>query len=344
LGFARRFATYKRPNLLLADTQRLIRILTNPARPVQLIVAGKAHPQDEPAKEMVEEWIRFVRRPELRSQVAFLTDYDLVLAEAMVGGVDLWLNTPRRPMEACGTSGMKVLVNGGLNLSELDGWWDEAYAPEVGWALGDGQFHDDDPAWDAAEADALYRILEEEAIPCFYQRNAEGIPTAWVAKMRESMARLAPRFSANRTLREYTESYYLVAAKAYRRRAEAGGRLGEKVLAWQREVARCWAGIHFGNVRVQTFADHHQFDLQVYLGELDPDSVEVQLYADRPGTDGCVRHTMTRAEPLVGAAKGWSYTAQVPAERPAEDFTPRVIPRNADVAIPLEAPQIKWQR
>ena len=163
LGFARRFATYKRPNLLLHDPQRLVRILTNRERPVQLVLAGKAHPQDMAGQDMIRQWIEFSRRPEVQSRVVFLSDYDVLMAEHLVQGVDVWVNTPRRPWEASGTSGMKVLVNGGLNLSELDGWWAEAYSPEVGWAIGDGREHGDDPAWDAAEAEALYRLLEQRS-------------------------------------------------------------------------------------------------------------------------------------------------------------------------------------
>ena len=198
LGFARRFATYKRPNLLLHDPQRLLRLLTNPQRPVQLIMAGKAHPADQAGQALIRQWMHFIRRPEVRPHAIFLSDYDMLLTEELVQGVDVWLNTPRRPWEACGTSGMKVLVNGGINLSELDGWWAEAYAPELGWALGDGREHDDDPTWDAAEAEALYDLLEREVIPAFYTRDEQGIPAAWVARMRESMARLTPRFSAGR--------------------------------------------------------------------------------------------------------------------------------------------------
>ena len=181
LGFARRFATYKRPNLLLHDPQRLARILTNRDRPVQLVLAGKAHPQDLEGQNMIRQWIDFARRPEVRSRVVFLSDYDVLMAEHLVQGVDVWVNTPRRPWEASGTSGMKVLVNGGLNLSELDGWWAEAYSPEVGWAIGDGQEHGDDPSWDAAEAEALYGLLEREVVPEFYTRNEKGIPVGWVA-------------------------------------------------------------------------------------------------------------------------------------------------------------------
>src|SRR5581483_10196165 len=219
LGFARRFATYKRPNLLLHDRERLLRLLANPERPVQLIIAGKAHPEDRAGQALIHEWINFIRQPETRPHIIFLSDYDMLLTERLVQGVDVWINTPRRPWEASGTSGMKVLVNGGINLSELDGWWAEAFMPEVGWALGDGREHGDDPAWDAVEADALYNLLEREVIPEFYTRDQSGIPTAWVKRMRESMARLTPGFSADRTVREYTEQLYLPAAAAYRTRA-----------------------------------------------------------------------------------------------------------------------------
>jgi starch phosphorylase len=195
IAFARRFATYKRPNLLLHDPQRLLRILTNTQRPVQLIMAGKAHPADEPGQALIRQWIQFIRNTEARRHVIFLSDYDMLLTERLVQGADVWLNTPRRPWEASGTSGMKVLVNGGINLSELDGWWAEAYTPEVGWALGDGREHGDDPQWDAAEAEALYQLLEREVIPQFYTRDSKGVPTAWVERVRASMAQLTGQFS-----------------------------------------------------------------------------------------------------------------------------------------------------
>ena len=229
LGFARRFATYKRPNLLLHNPERLLRLLTNPQHPVQLILAGKAHPEDRAGQAMIREWIQFIRQTETRPHIVFLNDYDMLLTEHLVQGVDVWINTPRRPWEACGTSGMKVLVNGGINLSELDGWWAEAFEPDLGWALGDGQEHGDDPAWDAIEAEALYDLLEREVIPEFYTRDERGIPTAWVARMRESMARLTPRFSANRAVRDYTEQYYIPAAVAYRLRSATNGAIGRQL-------------------------------------------------------------------------------------------------------------------
>ncbi|MFZ1072858.1 MAG: alpha-glucan family phosphorylase, partial [Verrucomicrobiia bacterium] len=230
LGFARRFATYKRPNLLLYDPERLLRLLSNPQRPVQIIIAGKAHPADLAGQALIQKWIQFIRRPEVRPHAIFLSDYDMHLTGRLVQGVDVWINTPRRPWEACGTSGMKVLVNGGINLSELDGWWAEAFVPDLGWALGDGQEHGNDPSWDAAEAEALYERLEREVIPEFYNRNDKGIPTAWVARMRESMAQLTPRFSATRAVCEYTEQHYLPAAAARLSRVANHGAVGKHMV------------------------------------------------------------------------------------------------------------------
>jgi len=206
---------------------------------------------------------------------------NMLLTEHLVQGVDVWLNTPRRPWEASGTSGMKVLVNGGINLSELDGWWAEAYTPEVGWALGDGQEHGDDPAWDAAEAETLYNLLEQEVIPEFYTRDDKGIPTSWVARMRESMARLTPRFSANRTVREYTEQHYIPAAAAYRERAADNGAVGSQVVNWQHTLEQKWAALSLGEVKVQTEAAQHVFEVQVSLSDLDPKAVRVELWRRR---------------------------------------------------------------
>ncbi len=344
LGFARRFATYKRPNLLLHDPERLTRLLTDARRPVQLIIAGKAHPDDQAGQAMIQEWTHFIRRPETRRHAIFLSDYDMLLTEHLVQGVDVWVNTPRRPWEACGTSGMKVLVNGGINLSELDGWWAEAYTPEVGWALGDGKEHGDDPAWDAAEAKSLYDLLEREVIPEFYTRNDDGVPTAWVARMRESMARLTPRFSANRTVREYTEQHYLPAAAAYYDRAADKAAVGRHVVDWQHALERKWAVLRFGDVKVESDGAQHVFEAQVYLDELDPNAVQVELYADGVNGDGPVRQEMKRVRQLVGAAGGYAYSARVAATRAATDYTARVISCCAGVAVPLEATRILWQR
>ncbi|MGB8215459.1 MAG: alpha-glucan family phosphorylase [Anaerolineales bacterium] len=343
LGFARRFAPYKRPNLLLHDPERLLRLLSNPERPVQLILAGKAHPADQAGQAMIREWIEFIRRPEVRPHVIFLSDYDMLLTGHLVQGVDVWINTPRRPWEACGTSGMKVLANGGINLSELDGWWAEAYTPEVGWALGDGQEHGDDPAWDVAEATALYDLLEGQVIPEFYTRSKQGIPTAWVKRMRESMARLTAQFSANRAVREYTEEHYLPAAAAYLARAADKGASGLQMVNWRHTLEQNWAALRFGEVKVMSDKGGHTFEVEVYLGRLDPKSVRVELYADGVNGGEPERQEMKLAKPS-DKVKSYIYTAQVPTTRPTTNYTARIIPLYAGVAVPLEATRILWQR
>jgi glycogen phosphorylase len=342
LGFARRFATYKRPNLLLHDPSRLLNILTNRERPVQLVLAGKAHPQDVAGQDMIRQWIEFARRPEARFRVVFLSDYDVLMAEHLVQGVDVWVNTPRRPWEASGTSGMKVLVNGGLNLSELDGWWAEAYSPEVGWAIGDGREHGDDPFWDATDAETLYGVLEREVVPEFYDRDQHGIPLRWVARMRESMARLTPTFSTNRVVRQYTDEHYLSAAAAFGRRSENRGSLGTDLVAWRAEVAKHWSTLRFGTATMQKQGEQYVFQVQVFLGGINPDSVKVELYAEAQKNADAITQPMNRGEHLVGAEGGFTYAAIVPTTRPAADYTPRLVPQHVGALVPLEAPFILW--
>ncbi len=344
LGFARRFATYKRPNLLLHDPERLIRLLTNPQRPVQLILAGKAHPADQAGQAMIREWTHFCRRPDARPHVIFLCDYDMHLGEHLVQGVDVWLNTPRRPWEACGTSGMKVLVNGGLNLSELDGWWAEAYTPEVGWALGDGHEHGDDPAWDATEADVLYSLLEREVVPEFYQRDEHGIPVAWVKRMRESMAQLTPRFSASRAVCDYTEQHYLPTATAYHARMANGGAIGRQMVDWRKKLDQQWSNLHFGEVKVESRGDQHYFEVQIFLGDLEPAAVRAEIYADGLNGGAYLRQELTHIGPVAAAPGGHVYCGSVSAARPPTDYTARVIPSFDGLAIPLEEARILWQR
>ena len=266
------------------------------------------------------------------------------LTERLVQGVDVWLNTPRRPWEACGTSGMKVLVNGGINLSELDGWWAEAYSPQVGWALGDGEEHGDDPAHDAAEAEALYDLLEHEVIPEFYRRDGKGIPTAWVARMRNSMACLTPHFSTNRSVREYTEQRYLPAARAYRDRAADGGAKGAQIVRWRQTLHQQWSALRFGTVTSVTEGEQHIFEADVQLGRLEPDAVRVELYAEDIDGRGPTRHEMVRVRQQSGAAGDYVYGGFVPADRPATHYTARIMAHHPGVNIPLEAGFVLWQR
>jgi starch phosphorylase len=266
------------------------------------------------------------------------------LTERLVQGVDVWVNTPRRPWEACGTSGMKVLVNGGLNLSELDGWWVEAYTPETGWALGDGQEHGNDPACDAAEAETLYERLEQKVIPEFYARNEQGIPTGWVTRMRESMAHLTPRYSADRTVREYTEQHYLPLAAAYSSRVANKGAMGKQMVDWRHNLEQKWATLQFGAVKLETRGGQHIFEVQVNLHGLDPKAVRVELYADGICGSPTVRQEMACLHPLADELGGYIYSVTVAANRPATEYTPRAMPHCNGVAIPLEESQILWQR
>jgi starch phosphorylase len=341
MGFARRFTEYKRPNLLLHDPDRLSRILNHPDRPIQLVIAGKAHPRDEEGKTLIRAWWEYSLRPDVQHRVIFLSDYDMALAEQLVQGMDLWINTPRRPWEACGTSGMKVLVNGGLNLSERDGWWAEAYRAEVGWAIGDGQEHGDDPDWDAQEAEQLYHILEKEIVPCFYERDGRGIPTAWVARMRTSMAELTPQFSTNRMLREYVDRLYLTAAQNYHKRTADGAKEAVRLYRWRESLEMHWSKLHFRGLDIQKEGDDYVMTVTVYLDDLDQKAVQVQLYAEPQGNAGAEIHVMEVAN-AAGTANNYLYRARIPALRPAEHYTPRIIPYFDGVAAPLEARQILW--
>ena len=372
LGFARRATAYKRTDLLLSNPERLIAILTNRQRPVQLVMAAKAHPSDERGKEMVKKMVRFASRPEVSDRVVFLEDYDIDLAQHLQPGVDVWINTPLRPNEACGTSGMKVLANGGLNLSSLDGWWDEAYDPEVGWTLGDRMEHSESSI-DEADAEQLYRFLEEKVVPLFYERNLEGIPKGWVAMVKASMARLTPRFNSARMMREYAEKIYRPATAAYRNRIKDGAKLAEELAGWQKRINDCWKELRFGKLTTSRDGDFWSFSVEVYFGELHFQDVHVELYADplpeereQTGSDpgqeeesrkggrlkdrglekqsGPERIVMAQQGPMAGAINGFIYSARVLAKRSAEDYTPRIVPYHEHVFIPLEEAHILWMK
>jgi starch phosphorylase len=339
LGFARRFAAYKRPGLLLADRDRLRRLLTRPHRPVQLVVAGKAHPADAEGRRLVAEWIRFAAEPDVRRHVVFIEDYDILIARELVQGVDVWLNTPLRPWEASGTSGMKVLVNGGLNLSALDGWWAEAWSPDVGWAL--------DPALDRSEtaaADALYRILEEEVVPLFYDRDDEGIPRGWVERMRASMARLTARFGSGRMVGEYVEGCYLPAAADAAARTADGARLARELAAWEARVRGHWDAVGFEQVeRVPLDGDRLRVTARVRLAGLPADDVRVELFAERgPGEDAHRVVPMLLEAPAAAPDGPAVFGVEIATDRPPAHFTPRIRPHHAAARLPLELPLLRW--
>jgi starch phosphorylase len=309
-----------------------------------LILAGKAHPADKPGQALIKEWNDFIKRPGIAEHVVFLSDYDMFMAQELVQGADLWINTPRRPWEACGTSGMKTLVNGGLNFSELDGWWAEAYSPQVGWAIGDGLEHGDDPVWDNIEAETMYSLLEQEVVPEFYERADNGMPSRWLSRVRESMARLTPQFSASRAIQNYTEEHYLPAAVSYCQRAANNSALGAEVLQWLHKIAREWNTVHFDSMHSETHDGRHSFQVQVWPGDLSSSDLSVELYADPRGEHDAEIVTMTAGDPPSDGKSPVTYSVDISTTRAARDYTPRVVPHHANVAVPLEAGEILWQR
>src|SRR5579884_2132115 len=288
IGFARRFATYKRATLLFRDPERLRRILGDRNRPVQIIVAGKAHPQDVPGRETIRQLIHEARRPEYGNRIVFVEDYDIDVARQLVQGVDLWLNNPRRPLEASGTSGMKVAVNGGLNVSILDGWWAEAYSPELGWAIGRGEEYADTAEaheyQDTIESRALYEVLEKDVIPLFYDRGPDGLPRGWIARMKTSIAANAPYFSTHRMVEEYFATAYEPAMRRYAELGAEDAARARELAAWKRRVAESWRDVKVLEVdsnggRDVVVGSAMDVKAMVQLGQLKPEDVRVELYA-----------------------------------------------------------------
>ena len=340
LGFARRFTGYKRPVLLLNDEARLIRLLKDPLHPFQLVIAGKAHPSDDEGKAMIRQMVQFSWREDVRDRVVFLEDYDMTLAQHLAAGVDVWINNPRRPFEACGTSGMKMLVNGGLNCSTLDGWWDEAFSPRIGWAIGDDREHGGHG--DADDARSLYDLIEQKIAPEFYDRDAEGVPRAWVTRVRASMSKLTPLFSADRMVKEYVEHAYLPAARAYHRRAAKGAKLAKELEDWAARLDDAWFSLRFGEIHTTASADGLRFEVQAFLGELAPEAIQVQLYADAAEGEETLCRVMTREASIHGSVNGHVYRASVVTKRPAAHFTPRIVPHHPDAFVPAETRRILW--
>lgn len=350
IGFARRFATYKRATLLLRDVERLKRILTNPDRPVQILFAGKAHPHDNEGKELIRQIIHFARDPQIRRSVVFLENYDISVARYLVQGADVWLNTPRRPNEASGTSGMKLLANGGLNLSILDGWWDEAYDREVGWAIGHGEEYSNADYQDQVEGEALYHILENDVVPLFYDRDAAAIPRGWLAKMKASMKRLSPVYSTNRMVAEYAERFYIPAAKRHLRLAGDMGRV-RSLMDWQKRLHT-----HESEVRItQVDTDSGKSEFQVgskvevrarvSLGSLSPGDVRVQAYYGALNAEGQISAGAQVVDLTLRESSGADhlYAGEVECGQSGScGLSVRVVPFHEDALIPYEVAWVGW--
>jgi starch phosphorylase len=348
--FARRFATYKRGSLLLQDADRLVRLLTDAEQPVQLIFAGKAHPHDLAGKEMIREIVHFSRDPRVRSRMIFLEDYDMTIARYLVSGGDVWLNAPRRPLEASGTSGMKAAMNGSLNVSILDGWWDEAYSPEVGWAIGQGEEYADAALQDEIERTALYDLLETEVIPLFYARGRDGLPREWIRKMKAAVQGVGRQFNSHRMLMEYAETCYLPALSNYDRYAGDGCEHARDVARYLSTLRAQWERIRVVGVStppktIMKVGEVLEVVAAVHLGELDPAQVGVQLYYGSISSTGEIeRASSAEMEPRDRGSGGETrYVATLTcAETGRIGYTARVLPRHPHMIDPRQYGLLKW--
>jgi glycogen phosphorylase len=351
IAFARRFATYKRATLLLRDQDRLARILNNPDRPVQIIFAGKAHPRDDAGKGLIKHIIDTARQERFRRRLVFLEDYDSTVARYLVQGADVWLNTPVRLQEASGTSGMKASANGVLNLSILDGWWDEAYTPEVGWAIGRREFYGDYNYQDQIEAESLYGLLEQEVVPLFYDRHIDGLPRRWIGKMKTSIRHLCRFFTTHRMVGEYTERFYLPGAEHHERIVSDGLKHARALAAWKAHVAAKWPHVRIISASADQvteipvgmeFAVHAEVD----LGELSPDDVAVELYWGVVDANGEIQQGDRVVMSLDNYAKRGASLYCVQAVKCAGSglygYTVRVLPRHPDLVTPFLPGLITW--
>ena len=349
ISFARRFATYKRANLILDDPDRLIRLLANNEQPIQLIFAGKAHPHDLEGKEIIREIIHFAARPEVRSRVVFLEDYDIGIARYLVSGSDLWLNTPRRPLEASGTSGMKAAMNGALNLSVLDGWWDEGYRPDVGWAIGRGEEYADHALQDEVESKAIYDLLEREIIPLFHTRGRDGLPREWIHRMKAAMSEVGSRFNSHRMLMEYSQRFYLPALHSYEELRGDGYAQARTLAGYVHRLRAAWERVRVSQITLPDGAfmkvgDRITPDVRVDLAGLEPEDVQVQLYYGALTAKGEIveprQQEMQVASRRDGAA---GYTTEIRcAATGRQGFTVRVLPRHPHLIHPYLPGLIRW--
>jgi glycogen phosphorylase len=339
IGFARRFATYKRATLFLRDVERIRRMLLDLERPIQFVVAGKAHPQDHGGKELIQQVFQFAERPDVRHRIVFLEDYDMRVTGRMIQGVDVWLNTPRRPMEASGTSGMKVLPNGGLNLSICDGWWAEAYEPGVGWAFGTQSDEIAPEQQDAIDAEQLYEVLSREVIPLYYDRGRDGIPHGWIAMVKRSMHRLCPVFNTNRMVAQYVEEHYLPAGQRYRDLTANNLSSAKSLAGWEASVRTHWGNVQVEQTVVRATRGRIASQARVRLGPLLPADIAVELYAPPP--NGGAPETVPMTLKATEDSAAW-YEAQVPQGRSPADYTVRVLPAHPAARQPLDMPLVTW--
>jgi len=364
IGFARRFATYKRGNLLLKDTERFIKLLNKTDKPVQIIYAGKAHPNDQQGKEIIRQLIHFASRNDVRRRLVFLEDYNIDIARFMVQGVDIWLNNPRVPMEASGTSGMKAAMNGAMNVSTLDGWWCEGYTLNGGWVIGAGETYDDFDYQDKVESEAVFNLFENEIVPLFYTRSADNLPRAWIHRMKNSIKWIAPRFNTHRMVAEYTSRFYKPAAHTWESFMDSGMEKAKSLANWKSRLRQEWGNVKIEDVDVQVRVGKNfeplngsagslevgadlQITATVDLGKLSPDDVSVQIYHGSVDSWGSINHGVIKQMTSDAAAKkdkGHLFTGTIKCSRSGKcGFALRVLPKHEDLAEPYEPGLVVWE-
>jgi starch phosphorylase len=352
IGFARRFATYKRATLLFRNLERLNQILSNRNLPVQFIIAGKAHPKDEEGKKLIQDICEISKDDAFRRKIVFIENYDINVAHYLVEGCDVWLNTPRRPLEASGTSGMKVIANGGLNFSVLDGWWDEGFDPEVGWKIGNGEEYTDPDYQDELESRQLYNTLETQIIPLFYSRGEDGLPREWIQKVKHSMKKLGPYFNTHRMVQEYFENYYKAAVEKRQIFAEKKWNNAKELAAWKEKMHNNWGNIRLvdlvnpDNSKPVFVGEELSISAELSLGELTPQDVEVQVYygpvdqLDNPEYNSTI---VLKSEGRKTKAGNYKYTGSITTRRSGQQgFTIRVLPMHSLLINPFEMGLVYW--
>lgn len=353
IGFARRFATYKRAYLLMKDKARLLRLLGDKDRPIQFIFAGKAHPEDNDGKRIIQELYQLCQTPECRYSMVFLEDYDIDIAKHMVQGCDVWLNTPRRPLEASGTSGMKATANAVLNLSTLDGWWAEAYSPEtmVGWSIGRGETYGNQEYQDFVESQTLYNLLETEVIPTFYDRDRSGMPRDWIAMMRNALYELSSVFNSNRMVDQYMHEAYLPAAAAYARLSQDDFAPAKRLATWRMALMTKWSGLVLENLTTtvndeqMTIGDNVTVEIEIFMNGLTTSDIQVEIYAGSMDSLGDFTHRYkSPMYPVDSSREGWrTYRGAItPAETGRFGLTVRVLPFHPDLIDPRAMGLVHW--
>jgi starch phosphorylase len=364
IGFARRFVTYKRGDLLLKDAQRLIKLLNDPQRPIQIIFAGKAHPRDTSGKDIIRNIVHFASQEQVRRRIVFLEDYDIDIARVLVRGVDVWLNNPRRPMEASGTSGMKAAMNGVLNMSTLDGWWCEGYKPDGGWAIGSGETYDDAEYQDLAESQAIYNILEKEVVPLFYTRAADNLPRAWIRRVKNTIKWISPRFNTHRMLAEYTRRFYNLAAARWEYLTSDTMARAKAVSKWKSDIRQSWADFAIKDVILESKNGQAEAELNpkqpqlkvgadlkikalVRLGKVSPNNVAVELYHGPVDTWGNIREgtpvRMSYEKAADQSGEHWFGGMIQCTDSGQHGVAVRLLPYNPDLVNPHELGLILWE-